>query len=170
MIIRKLERKDIIPASKIVGINYSKKYELLSRKELTAMFRNYAYPPEYIVAEEDGKIIGLAGYIPSWMDYHVYNIFWVNVEPEHQGNGIGTMLIEHIITRIRKIKGHMVAHMILLTTTRPKFYKRFGFKILSELGKSSPKEYLMSMELLASIVEIPENNIPKLQEIREDLF
>jgi N-acetylglutamate synthase-like GNAT family acetyltransferase len=111
------------------------------------MFKNPVIPPRYIVAEENGKIIGFAGYIPSWMDYHVYHIFWVNVTPEYQGKGIGTRLVEYIIAEIKKAEGHMAARMILLTTTKPKFYKRSGFKILSELRTSPPKEYLMSMKL-----------------------
>jgi N-acetylglutamate synthase-like GNAT family acetyltransferase len=147
MIIRQLRQKDIITASKIVGLNYSKKDEALSKKEIEAMFEKYTYAPKYIVAEENKKIVGFAGYIMSWMDYHVYNIFWVNVAPEHQGKGIGTKLIKRAILEIQKNKSYKTANMIIITTNKPQFYEKIGFKILSELRESQPKEYLMSMKL-----------------------
>jgi len=58
--------------------------------------------------------------MPSWMDYNIYNIFWVNVSPIHQGKGIGTALIEKIIKIIKRKK----AKIILLTTSKPKFYSK----------------------------------------------
>ena len=123
MIIRQLQKKDIVAASKIVGLNYSKKDEILSKIELEAMFEKYTYAPKYIVAEENKKIVGFAGYIMSWMDYHVYNIFWVNVAPKHQGKGIGIKLVKRAILEIQKNKGYKVANMIIITTNKPKFYE-----------------------------------------------
>ncbi|MDE1871350.1 MAG: GNAT family N-acetyltransferase [Candidatus Micrarchaeota archaeon] len=114
-------------ASKIVGINYSKLYQKKSKLEIEAMFNNYVYNPRYLVAEDNSKILGFAGYIQSWMDYNFYQMFWVNVLPEHQGKGIGTTLVKRIIQLIKNKKD---AYFILLTTTKPKFYERFGFKIM----------------------------------------
>ena len=84
MKIRILKESDIQQASKIVGLNYSKKYEKTSFMEMEAMFKNYVIKPQYLVAEDKGKTIGLAGYIQSWMDYNVYNVFRVNVSPKYQ--------------------------------------------------------------------------------------
>jgi N-acetylglutamate synthase-like GNAT family acetyltransferase len=96
MKIRRIKESEAAAASKIVGINYSREYQKRSKKEIEAMFRNYVYKPEYLVAEDNGKIIGLAGCIESWMDYRVYQIFWVNVLPEHQNRGTGTQLVEKL--------------------------------------------------------------------------
>jgi len=60
MNIRILKPSDIKQASKIVGINYSKKDEKMSFMEMEAMFKNYAVKPQYLVAEEKNEIIGLA--------------------------------------------------------------------------------------------------------------
>lgn len=129
MKLRALKPSDIKKASKVVGENYSKKDEDLSYKEMEAMFKNYVLKPQYIIAEEKGEIVGLAGYIQSWMDYNVYNIFWVNVSPSRQREGIGSALIQKIIKTIKRKK----AAMILLTTSKPKFYsKKFNFKTLSK--------------------------------------
>lgn len=129
MKIRTLKECDIEQASKIVGKNYSKKYEKMSFMEMEAMYKNYVIKPKYVVAEEKGEIIGFAGYIQSWMDYNIYNIFWVNVAPSHQRKGIGSALVEKIIGIIKRKN----ASMIILTTSKPKFYsKKFKFKTLDK--------------------------------------
>lgn len=139
MKIRLIKEREIDACSKIVGLNYSEEDERLSKHELKAMFKNYAIKPEYLAAELDGKIVGFAGYSQSWMDYHVYEIFWANVLPKYQNKGIGTALVRKIIQIIKNKRGEDKAHLILLTTTSPKFYKRLGFKIL--------KKNLMILEL-----------------------
>lgn len=142
MKIRTLKKTDIKKASRIVGQNYSKLYEKKSLFELEAMFKNHAVIPKYFVAEEKEEIVGLAGYVQSWMDYNIYEIFWVSVLPQYQRMGIGTMLVEKILNIIKKCNNEAT---ILLTTDKPTFYsKKFNFKILSTFEKS--KEYLMILK------------------------
>ncbi len=127
MKIRPIKQKEIKFASKIVGKNYSKEYEKIASKEIGEMFRNVITRPNYIVAEEKGEVLGFGGYIQSWMDYNVYHIFWVNVRPDKQRKGIGTAIVKKLIEIINNKK----AFMILLTTSKPKFYaKKFKFKTL----------------------------------------
>jgi predicted N-acetyltransferase YhbS len=76
------------------------------------------------------------------MDYDIYNIFWVNVMPMHQGKGIGSALVQKIIGIIKKKN----AKLILLSTSKPEFYsKKFKFKTLSKF--KSDKYDLMSLKL-----------------------
>jgi len=138
-----LKESDIKQASKIVGENYSPKYEKMSFIEMEAMFKNYTVNPQYIVAEEKGEIIGVAWYIQSWMDYNIYNIFWVNVAPVYQGKGIGTALIQKIISIVKRKK----ADMILLTTSKPKFYsQKFAFKTLSKFHEGKYDLMVLKLE------------------------
>ena len=133
MKIRNLKKEDIPKLSEIVSSNYSKKYGKTSKIELTASFANKTIPPKYLVTEESGKLLGFAGYMDAWMDYHLAEIFWVNVHPDFQKKGIGTKLVSDIIKKIKKSK----KKMILLTTEKPKFYsERFGFEIISKIGES----------------------------------
>ncbi|MFA5211349.1 MAG: GNAT family N-acetyltransferase [Patescibacteria group bacterium] len=142
MKIRTLKKTDIKKASRIIGQNYSKLYEKKSLLELEAMFKNHAVIPNYLVVEEKEEIVGLAGYVQSWMDYNIYEIFWVNVLPQYQRMGIGTMLVKKILNIIKKSNSEAT---ILLTTDKPMFYsKKFNFKILSTFEKA--KEYLMVLK------------------------
>jgi N-acetylglutamate synthase-like GNAT family acetyltransferase len=146
MIIRPLKEEDIDSCSKIVGENYSGKYANNSILEMGEMFGEALIKPEYVVAEENNKIIGFGGYIQSFMDYHVYQIFWINVIPENQGNGIGTNLVQTIIKKIKNINEKDKKPLVIqLTTTKPRFYEeRFKFKIVSELKEGS---YLMVLNV-----------------------
>ncbi len=141
-----MRKGDIRKASVIVGENWSKRYQRTSAVEMKAEFANKVYPPKYVVAEEGGEVVGLGGYIQSWMDYHVYNIFWIAVEPRQQGRGIGTKIVRKIISDIKKKIGESSAHMVLLTTDKPRFYsKKFGFRILASFGDMEHK--LMGLKL-----------------------
>ena len=140
MKVRPLRKRDIRKASVIVGEDWSKKYQRTSAVEMGAEFVNRVDPPKYVVAEEKGEVVGLGGYIQSWMDYHVYNIFWIAVKPKWQDKGIGTAIVGKIISDIKKREGENKAHMVLLTTNKPGFYaKKFGFKILTSFGDREHK-------------------------------
>jgi predicted N-acetyltransferase YhbS len=140
MKIRKIRDSEQKAAAKLVGLNYSKLYEKRALREIKEMFKSSAIKPTYIVAEQKNKIIGLAGYIESWMDWNVYHIFWINVAPGHQGKGIGQALIKKIISIVRKKD----VNLILLTSDIPNYYKKLGFKSLQKFRK---KNYLMSLKL-----------------------
>ena len=66
------------------------------------MFSKSLIKPRYIVAEKNYEILGFGGYTQSFMDYHVYQIFWINVKPNFQNKGIGTKIVKRIIEDIKK--------------------------------------------------------------------
>ncbi len=134
--LRILTENDILPCSEIVGLNYSQEYRGTSEKELRSMFSTAAVRPVYWVAEKEAGIAGFAGYTQSWMDYGVYQIFWVNVHPQFQGQGIGKTLVKKLIEEIK------------LTATRPNavyYSQHFGFKKILKINKAP--EYLMGLRL-----------------------
>jgi ribosomal protein S18 acetylase RimI-like enzyme len=99
------------------------------------------------VAEDEGKIVGFAGFIQSWMDYYIYQIPWVNVAPDRQRQGIGKKLVTKVINEIKE-KPH--ADLILLTAEKSKglieYYKKhFKFKVLQNFNKK--REYVMVRSL-----------------------
>ncbi len=108
------------------------------------MFSKSLCKPTYIVAVEKNAIIAFAGYNSSWLDNAVFNIFWVNVHPEHKRKGIGSLLIKYIINKIKDEKD-VKAKMILLSTKTSSFYKLLGFR---QISPKYDKEYvLMSLKI-----------------------
>lgn len=147
MKIHAMKKQDVSDAVRIIHRNYPEINKERPKKELLEMFSKSPIKPEYFVAKENNQIVGVAGYIQSYEDYNVYELFWVNVAKEFQGKGIGTKLVETIIQRIKKLKGeYKKALLIELSATEAKstFYKKFGFKKTKKFGK---KECLMCLNL-----------------------
>lgn len=142
MKIRLLKRKDINQVSAIVGKNYGTKDQRKSVLELNDMFGKSQMMPVYFVAEENGEIVGFAGFSQSWMDYSIWNIFWVNVLPDFQRLGIGKRLVSRIVKEIKNKKN---ASLILLSAKIPDYYSRhFGFKSIDMVGDGY---HLMSLNI-----------------------
>ena len=129
-IIRHATKKDVSQMLKIIGVNNPKYPVSVARKEIMEMFSGALHKPIYLVMEDKKEVIGLGGFVRSWIDNKVVNIFWINVKSEYQGNGIGSKLIEGLIEEIGKL-GKPVAKMVTLSTNKPKFYGKFGFKKIS---------------------------------------
>lgn len=128
----------------IFKINSSKYPKNLAFQELNEMFSKSLLKPTYIVAEDKKEILAFGGFIPSWIDNMVFNIFWVNTDPKHKSRGVGSKLVKDLIDRIKKTKDFK-AKMIIISTKIPNFYKKFGFKKLS--SKYDRDYILMSLNL-----------------------
>ena len=125
MKIRKATKKDIPQMMEIIKLNSSKYSKNVAFKELNEMFSKALLKPTYIVVEEKKKIVAFSGFIRSWVDNMVVDIFWTNTHPDYQKKGIQTKLMNDLIKRIKKIGK---TKMILISTKIPKFYEKFGFK------------------------------------------
>ena len=144
MIFRKAKKKDISKIFEILKINNPKYPEKLAFQELNEMFAKSLLKPTYIVAEDKTEILAFGGFIPSWIDNMIFNIFWVNINPKYKSQGIGSKLMKNLIDRIKKEK-NIKARVILISTKIPNFYKKFGFK---KLSSKYDKDYiLMSLDL-----------------------
>jgi len=145
IIIRLLEERDIDACAAIVGANYSEEYRKPSRDEIASMFSNAAIKPTYWVAESNKEVVGFGGYVQSWMDYGVYQIFWVNVPAQFQRRGIGRLLVNKLISEIRN---KPESDLIQLTATEKNatyYRKHLGFVRSIRINKTP--EYLMYMKL-----------------------
>lgn len=126
---RPLKKTDLASVLAVISEHYDRSYVSIARRDLSAVFTGRWLRPEYFVVEEKGVIIGCGGFAESCMDTGVAEIFWVNVEDKKQNQGIGSALIKRLIVRIKQKKFCAV----LLTTTRPRFYQRLGFKKIKRL-------------------------------------
>ena len=133
MRIRRLRKTEIERAAHVIRRNYSASDARKAKLEFEAMFGDSPVKPTYLVAELNKEAVGIVGYVQSWMDYRAYEVFWVNVLPEHQSQGIGTRLMTHVLALLRKKK----PAFILLTARNHRygFYKKkFGFKSVGQKG------------------------------------
>ena len=144
MKVRPLQKKDISRAVAVILENHEREYAAQARQELEETFKmSAAIRPHYVVAEDRGCVAGIAGYMQSWMDYDIWLIFWVNVEPARQRQGIGKRLVRRAIADIKKQKG---AKLILLSAASPRYYAaHFGFKAVKVFGKN--RQRLMALAL-----------------------
>jgi GNAT superfamily N-acetyltransferase len=93
--------------------------------------------------EEEGRLLGVAGYQPVKDVTLVRHLY---VLPEHQGRGIGSELLSHIMrtaTTLRVLVGTWEA-----AEWAVRFYEKHGFKLLSNKD-----------ELLRKYWKIPERQI-----------
>ena len=141
---RKAKKEDISKMFKILKINSPKYPKKLAFQELNEMFSKSLLKPTYIVAEDKKEILAFGGFISSWIDNMVFNIFWVNTNPKYKSQGIGSKLMKDLIDRIKKAK-NIKAKMILISTKIPNFYKKFGFKKVT--SKYDGDYILMSLNL-----------------------
>ena len=124
---RKATKKDIPQMLEIIKINNPKHPKKLITKELKEMFSKSPHKPTYLLLEDKKEILGFGGFISSWVDNMIINMFWVNVNSKYQKKGIGTKIVEGLIKEIKKIKNPK-PKMITISTKIPLFYKKFGFK------------------------------------------
>lgn len=97
-----------------------------------------------VVAMRDGVIVGHAAASPVTIDGQ--NMGWhglgpVSVSPDFQGQGIGRLVVDAVLSRLR---AQDVAGCVVLGD--PAYYRRFGFRTLPQLRLPGvPDEYFQSL-------------------------
>ncbi len=145
MDLRLAKKSDIEDIIHIIAKAFSNEDAKLAKKEISEMFSKSFNKPTYVVAIEKNEIIGFAGFIQSWFDSNIYEIFWVTISPDFQKKGIGIKIVGDIVRRIKLFKDHLKADAIILSTFSPEFFMKCGFEKISTL--SDNKRFLMIMKL-----------------------
>mgnify|MGYP002728572383 FL=1 len=81
---------------------------------------------KYIVAKENGKIVGFAGIWYSVDDAHITNIV---VRKSYRNKGIGSLLLEKLI-ELAKTKTSLTLEVNTKNEIAQKLYLKYGFKNL----------------------------------------
>ena len=99
-----------------------------------------------LVAEQDGRIIGHAGFSPVQIgghDTHWFGLGPVSVLPDLQRSGVGTALIEE---GLRQLRRRGAEGCVVLGD--PRYYARFGFTNHQALRYGDvPPEYFQSLSM-----------------------
>jgi predicted N-acetyltransferase YhbS len=145
--IRSMIEDDVPKLAAIVALNYNRHCAEAFHHEARCAFYNYPFKPRFIVAEDSsGWPLGCACWNADWCSWGVFNISWVQVAPHIQGRGVGKALVESVLSELRPI-----ASLILLATTKPIYYQRWGFKVIQTYSATVEYEKAGEIESLMAL-------------------
>lgn len=90
----------------------------------------------FLFAEMAGRPVGYTCYGPIACAVGSYDLYWIVVDPAHQGHGLGRHLVTATEQRIRDAGGR---HVYVETSGRPlylptrAFYERCGYEVVATL-------------------------------------
>jgi len=114
--VRKARVKDAERIQELVNY-WAKQDEMLFRP----LSEIYDFLRDYWVWEEDGRLLGSAALHVDWKD--LAELRSVAVDPDEQGRGIGTGLVQRCLDEARELG----VTRVFALTYRPGFFGRFGF-------------------------------------------
>lgn len=134
MFIRKMDRRDIADCADILCAVYNNELWMCRwDKETASAYLNDFFSNKkfvgYVVEEDEKLIAGLFAHEKIWWNNSEVFIEEMFVQPEYQGNGIGTALLLEVGKYIEE-KG--LAGITLSTNKyapAPKFYEKNGFSV-----------------------------------------
>lgn len=103
---------------------------------------SYLYDPQnsgyfVLTAELNKQVVGYICYGDTPMTEGTWDIYWVAVQRERQGQGVGRALMESAEKDIREHKGRLV---LVETSSKPdyektrRFYLNLGYKVVSQIA------------------------------------
>lgn len=102
---------------------------------------SFAHPEKgeyliYVVEAPDGEVQGYACYGPTPLTDGVYDLYWIAVDPRHQGQGLGQVLLRFVENEVRRQHGRM---LLIETSSKEsygptmRFYERSGYDEISRI-------------------------------------
>lgn len=137
--LRGLRREDRGPIGAILkatGVFYDE--EIVVALELVDMALSRLDQSDYIFicAESEGRLAGYACYGPVPMTDRSYDLYWIAVDPEAHGRGVGRAILAAMETDLRARGARKV---FVDTSGRPaylptrRFYEATGYKVAARL-------------------------------------
>jgi len=112
--------------------------EVTVAEELIDSYLADSYRSGYhiLVAEVDSIVAGYVCYGPTPLTEGTWDIYWMAVAPQMQGQGIGTALLESAEQKIKKAKGRLA---LIETSSLPayektrRFHVRRGYELIARV-------------------------------------
>ena len=87
-------------------------------------------------AQPDGTVQGYVLFGPTPMAEGVWDLYWIAVDPKHQGQGLGQVLLRFVENEVRRQAGRML--LIETSSKRSyaptvRFYQRAGYREISRI-------------------------------------
>jgi amino-acid N-acetyltransferase len=116
--VRKAQLKDV-PLMMPVLNNYAKLAEILPRTEADV----YQSIRDWVVAEVEGKIIGMGSLLIMWGD--LAEIRSLVIDPAYQGQGIGRAIVAQLLSEARVLE----LPRVFALTRKPGFFLKMDFQL-----------------------------------------
>jgi ribosomal-protein-alanine N-acetyltransferase len=144
MRIRKHQESDRAAIIELLRLNTPEYFSPNEEKDLIYYLHEHA--GNYFVAEQDGVILGCAGFNIS-QDGNNGGLSWDFVHPAGQGTGIGSALTLYRLEEIRKIESVKV-FSVRTSQMAYRFYEKFGLIVKNIVPDYWDKGYdLYDMEI-----------------------
>lgn len=88
------------------------------------------------VVEESGRVQGYVCFGPTPLTDGVWDLYWIAVDPNQQGQGFGQVLLRFVENEVRKRRGRM---LLIETSSKDsygptlRFYQRAGYDEISRI-------------------------------------
>ena len=105
--------------------------------ELVDLVLDHPEKGEYsIYVLEEQVVQGYVCYAPTPLTEGVYDLYWIAVDPKHQGQGFGQLLLRFVENEVRKHAGRML--LIETSSKRSyaptiRFYQQAGYHEISRI-------------------------------------
>jgi ribosomal protein S18 acetylase RimI-like enzyme len=88
------------------------------------------------VLDDSGSIHGYVCFAPTPLTEGVYDLYWIAVDPKHQGQGLGQLLLRFVENEVKKHAGRML--LIETSSKRSyaptiRFYQQAGYHEISRI-------------------------------------
>ncbi|MEW6510498.1 MAG: GNAT family N-acetyltransferase [Bacteroidota bacterium] len=137
--IRPLRREDREPLRRLlVATGVFTEQEILIAQELIDAVLEKEGQKDYIirVCEEEGRVLGYYCIGPTPATEATFDLYWIAVDPAHQGKGVGGTLDRHATELVASMGGRLI---VAETSSRPaygatrEFYLRRGYGELARI-------------------------------------
>ena len=154
-LIRKMSKKDINEVQNVAKESWHATYEGIIPREIQDNFLKHAYSDDMMeyrlknsymyVAEVEGEVIGFINF-SSLNENNESELSAFYINPEYQGHGIGTQLLQTCTSELTKLKA------IYLDVEKENniglsFYKKKGFEVVDEYDDNFDGHILKTLRM-----------------------
>jgi ribosomal protein S18 acetylase RimI-like enzyme len=133
-------RPDDTPAltTLAAGTGLFKPFEVEVLRGLLDEYHDGSAGPDHVAVtlEREGRILGFAYFAPDVMTDRSWHLYWIAVEKDAQGGGVGSELLRHVEAEVKERSGRM---MFIEVSSLPhseltrRFYRKHGYEVTGVL-------------------------------------
>lgn len=101
----------------------------------------------FLLVEEENSAIAFADY--SFLKEDIYKLHKIYVLPAWQGKGIGKLLIEYVIRKVKENRGSALVLNVNRNNKAKRMYEHIGFKVIAEDDIDIGNGYFMNDYILS---------------------